>query len=173
MRDAMNASLPISLTVVEPPDSTGLAGHRSENKLITGALNGRGGPLVHSLAQTMTSYLASMHPPRNSMNAFWEAWDPEVRPCRFRGCFCVALCTTVWRVLVTSLPFDGKRARTGCLQGTLETQPILQFGLPYIQKLQIGMPHAERCTFWNELSDSLFDIADVQTMALEAASSRR
>ena len=93
MRDAMNASLPISLTVVEPPDSTDLAGHQSEMYLITGALNGRGGPLVHSLAQTMTSYLASMHPPRNSMNAFWEAWDPEVRPCRFRGCFCVALCT--------------------------------------------------------------------------------
>jgi len=134
VRGAMNASLPISLTVVEPPDSTDLAGHQSEMYLITGALNGRGGPLVHSLAQTMTSYLASMHPPRNSMNAFWEAWDPE---------------------------------------GTLETQPILQFGLPYIQKLQIGMPHAERCTFWNELTDSLFDIADVQTMALEAASSRR
>ena len=58
-------------------------------------------------------------------------------------------------------------------QGTLETQPILQFGLPYIQKLKIGMTHAERCTFWSELSDSLFDIADVQTMALETASSRR
>ena len=81
-------------------------------------------------------------------------------------------CVCVTR-LATDVPSFAVASAWPFAQGTLETQPILQFGLPYIQKLKIGMTHAERCTFWNELSDSLFDIADVQTMALETASSRR
>jgi hypothetical protein len=60
-------------------------------------------------------------------------------------------------------PLTGSAPPGLCMQGTLDTQPILQLGLPYIQKMQIGMPHAERCTFWNELTDSVFDMMDIDT----------
>ena len=43
------------------------------------------------------------------------------------------------------------------MQAPLESQPILVFDLPSIQALTTVGSTAERCEFWSELTDSLYD----------------
>ena len=43
------------------------------------------------------------------------------------------------------------------VQAPLESQPILVYDLPSIQALTTVGSTAERCEFWSELTDSLYD----------------
>jgi hypothetical protein len=68
------------LDLLVPPASDGLAGHQAELQMVNGVHNAIGGPLARALAETYTTYIASLHLPFSAAPnlGVWSQWDPQV-----------------------------------------------------------------------------------------------